>query len=112
MENSKSETIAICGYNLNINNIKSALLSIYDLSNQIKQLSIRSLPIKEHGQQLFIYIEICSKHLSETLNENQLVNEFIHELKKEGQYYREFFKNLDEELFPQIKLVFKPEKSL
>jgi hypothetical protein len=112
MKDQSTETIAICGYHLNINAIKNALFSIYDLSNQIKQCSIQSLPLKQQSQQLFIYIEICSKHLSETLSENQLVYEFIHALKKEGQYYRDFIKTLDTELFPKIILVHKPEGSL
>ncbi|MFO0355359.1 MAG: hypothetical protein ACK50A_00280 [Sphingobacteriaceae bacterium] len=112
MENSGTETISICGYNLNVSTIKKALFSIDDLNHQIKQFSIRSLPLKKHREQLCIYIEVCSKHLSESLNENQLVYEFIHALKKEGQYYREFFKNLDQELFPEIKLIYKPISSL
>jgi len=44
--------------------------------------------------------------------EKQVFYEFIRALKKEGQYYREFFKELETELFPQIKLVYKPEGSL
>jgi hypothetical protein len=44
--------------------------------------------------------------------EKHVFYEFIRAMKKEGQYYREFFKELDADLFPQIKLVFKPKGSL
>ncbi|MBK7817891.1 MAG: hypothetical protein IPJ60_10330 [Sphingobacteriaceae bacterium] len=91
---------------------KKAVYSIYDLSNEIKQLTIKSIPVNASCGQLLILIELCSKNLCNCVMEKQVFYEFIRALKKEGQYYREFFKELETEFFPQIKLVYKPEGSL
>jgi hypothetical protein len=104
--------IKLGDYTLSCDSIKKAIYSIYDLSHEIKQLTIKTIPINELDSQLVILIELCHKNLCNCMMEKQVFYEFIRAMKKEGQYYREFFKELDTDLFPQIKLVFKPEGSL
>ncbi|MBK7309609.1 MAG: hypothetical protein IPI93_02170 [Sphingobacteriaceae bacterium] len=104
--------IKLGNYTLSCDLIKKAVYSIYDLSNEIKQLTIKSIPVNASCGQLLILIELCSKNLCNCVMEKQVFYEFIRALKKEGQYYREFFKELETEFFPQIKLVYKPEGSL
>lgn len=104
--------IRLGNYTLSYDSIKKAVYSIYDLSNEIKQIAIKTIPINELDCQLLILIELCHKNLCTGSMEKHVFYEFIKALKKEGQYYRELFKELDTELFPQIKLVFKPEGSL
>ena len=105
-------SIKLGNYSLSSDLIKKAVYSIYDLSNEIKQLTIKTVPVDGSCCQLLILIELCSKNLCNCVMEKQVFYEFIRALKKEGQYYREFFRELDSDLFPQIKLVFKPEGSL
>ena len=104
--------IRLGNYNISCDSIKKAIYSIYELSNEIKQLSIKTIPVNEIDSQLLILIELCHKNLCNCMMEKQVFYDFIKGLKKEGQYYREFIKQLDTDLFPQIKLVFKPEGSL
>ncbi len=109
---SQNNFIRLGDYTLNCDSIKNAIYSIYDLSNEIKQLAIKTIPINEIDSQLLILIELCHKNLCNGIMERHVFYEFIKAMKKEGQYYREFFKELDTDLFPQIKLVFKPQGSL
>lgn len=111
MENTNN-LIKVGNYTLNCDLIKKAVYSIYDLSNEIKQIAIKTIPMNELDGQLLILIELCHKNLCTGIMEKHVFYEFIKALKKEGQYYREFFRELDKDLFPQIKLVFKPEGSL
>lgn len=104
--------IKLGNYTLSYDSVKKAVYSIYDLSNEIKQLTIKTIPVNGSCSQLLILIELCSKNLCNCMMEKQVFYEFIRALKKEGQYYREFFKELDADLFPEIKLVYKPEGSL
>lgn len=104
--------IRVGNYTLSYNSIENAIYSIYDLNNEIRQLAIKTIPINEIDSQLLILIELCHKNLCNGIMERHVFYEFIKAMKKEGQYYREFFKELDTHLFPQIKLVFKPEGSL
>jgi len=104
--------IRLGSYTLSYDSVKKAVYSIYELSNEIKQLTIKTIPVKGSCSQLLILIELCSKNLCNCVMEKQVFYEFIRALKKEGQYYREFFKELDADLFPEIKLVYKPEGSL
>lgn len=104
--------IQLGNYTLSSDSIKKAIYSIYELSNEIKQLTIKTIPVNTSCSQLLILIELCSKNLCNCVMEKQVFYEFIRALKKEGQYYREFFKELDVDLFPEIKLVYKPVGSL
>ncbi len=104
--------IRLGDYSLSYDLIKKAVYSIYDLSHEIKQLTIKTIPVNGSCCQLLILIELCSKDLCNCVMEKQVFYDFIKALKKEGQYYKEFFKEIDTELFPEIKLVFKPEGSL
>lgn len=107
-----SNFIKLGAYTLSCDSIKRAIYGIYDLSNEIKQLTIKTIPVNELDSQLLILVELCHKNLCNCIMEKQVFYEFIRALKKEGQYYRDFFRELDNDLFPQIKLVFKPEGSL
>jgi len=107
-----NEKISVSGYQLSLNAIKKAIYGIYDLSHQIKDYAVKAVPLSKNKDQLVIYIELCSNEICNACNINQLVYEFIKELKKEGQYYREFVKSLDSFIFPEIKLVYKPKGSL
>ena len=109
---STSNFIKLGKYTLSYDAVKKAMLGIYDLSNEIKQLTIKTIPVNASCSQLIILVELCSKNLCNSVMEKKVFYEFIRALKKEGQYYREFFKELDSELFPEIKLVYKPEGSL
>lgn len=108
----RSNFIQLGDYSLSCDSIKNAIYSIYDLKHEIKQLAIKTIPINKLDSQMLILIELCHKNLCNGLMERQVFFEFIKALKKEGQYYRDFFRELDADLFPQIKLVFKPEGSL
>jgi hypothetical protein len=107
-----SNYIKLGDYTLSCYSIQKAIYSIYELSHEIKQLTIKSIPINAIDSQLLILIELCHNSLCNCLMEKQVFYEFIRALKKEGQYYRDFFRELDTELFPQIRLVFKPQGSL
>ncbi|MDZ4666034.1 MAG: hypothetical protein SGJ15_14240 [Bacteroidota bacterium] len=104
--------IKIGDYSLSSESIKKAIYGIYDLSNQIKQCVIKTIPVNGSCSQLLILIELCSKDLCNCVMEKIVFYEFIGALKKEGQYYRNFIKELDSNIFPEIKLIYKPEGSL